>query len=133
MCGKKGLMKTIGTLLLLTVFLLGNTVWAESSRTDPAAGTTQTEEASHDTEYYLPVFETSDTHGYLADAADNEIVYLLAYISDKVQDARNGDLSRAVLLDGGDIYQGNTIPDIWLSKVLPFSVSEYSSAVSNSS
>ena len=62
--------------------------------------------------YTLPVFETSDVHGYLADTT-SEYEYRLAFISDKVKDARTQDgvyrKERAVLLDGGDIFQGNTI------------------------
>ena len=65
--------------------------------------------------YSLPVFETSDIHGYLVDTAyDNaeDYQYRLAYIADRVEDARDGDDSRTVLLDGGDIYQGNVISNL---------------------
>ncbi|MBR7015226.1 MAG: 5'-nucleotidase C-terminal domain-containing protein [Lachnospiraceae bacterium] len=66
--------------------------------------------------YYLPVFETSDIHGWLADASGSEPLYLLACISDKVKDVRGySDASRkdlAVLLDTGDIYQGNTMSNL---------------------
>ncbi len=69
-----------------------------------------------DSFYYLPVFETSDTHGYLADTSSEPYRYLLAYISDKVKDVRGyGEGARndlAVLLDGGDIYQGNTLSNL---------------------
>ena len=128
MYGKKTLMKTIGTILLLTVFLFRNAALAENPSPDLTTGTLLTEEtdlpsteagnpnpdgeASHDAQYYLPVFETSDTHGYVADISGNDVKYLLAYISDKVQDARGGDSRRAVLLDGGDIYQGNTMSNL---------------------
>ena len=71
------------------------------------------ENVCEDAYYLLPVFETSDTHGYLADFDDDATLYLLAYISDKVQDVRgHGADARkdyAVLVDGGDIYQGNTL------------------------
>ena len=71
------------------------------------------EAVNEDNYFTLPVFETSDTHGYLADFDDEDTLYLLAYISDKVKDVRgHGDDARnnyAVLLDGGDIYQGNTL------------------------
>ena len=73
----------------------------------------QEEEPSDETVYYLPVFETSDVHGYLAETSGKEPLYVLAYVSDKVQDARNrGGEYRAdttILLDGGDIYQGNLL------------------------
>ena len=66
--------------------------------------------------YFLPVFYTSDTHGYLADTSGDDILYLLAYISDKVRDVRghgaDARKDRAVLLDGGDIYQGNTMSNL---------------------
>jgi 2',3'-cyclic-nucleotide 2'-phosphodiesterase (5'-nucleotidase family) len=49
----------------------------------------------------------------LANIVDDDTQYLLAYISDKVQDVRGhgADAKKeyAVLLDGGDIYQGNTL------------------------
>lgn len=102
MCRKTGLVKAIGILLLAAVFLFGNTSLAETA---PA-------EAASDALYYLPVFETSDTHGHLADTSGEETIYLLAYISDKVRDVRNGDPGKAVLLDGGDIYQGNTVSNL---------------------
>ena len=53
--------------------------------------------------YTLPLFETSDTHGYLADTSGNDYKYRLAYICDKVKDVRGrGDAYRsdlALLLD----------------------------------
>ena len=66
--------------------------------------------------YILPVFETSDTHGYLADISETPYKYLLAFISDKVKDVRGyGGSARndlAILLDGGDIYQGSTLSNL---------------------
>ena len=65
--------------------------------------------------YILPVFETSDIHGSLLDTSSTQestYQYYLAYIADKVDDVRGGDNSRTVLLDGGDIYQGNVISNI---------------------
>lgn len=66
--------------------------------------------------YVLPLFETSDTHGYLADTSGDEYEYRLAYISDKVKDVRGyGDSYRkdlAILLDGGDIFQGNSLSSL---------------------
>lgn len=66
-------------------------------------------------DYVLPVFETSDLHGYLVNTAyENEASYQyrLAYIADKVDDARGGDARRTVLLDGGDVYQGNVVSNL---------------------
>ena len=66
--------------------------------------------------YSLPVFETSDLHGMLADTSGEAPLYLLAYISDKVKDIRGYEPDTrkelAVLLDGGDIYQGTTISSV---------------------
>ena len=60
--------------------------------------------------YALPIFETSDTHGRLADISTDSCQYRMAYISDKVKDVRGSGADYrkdlAVLLDGGDIYQG---------------------------
>ena len=66
--------------------------------------------------YRLPVFETSDIHGYIVGTAGEEYEYRLAYIADKVNDARNagGRLSSetVLLLDGGDIFQGSTLSNL---------------------
>ena len=65
--------------------------------------------------YRLPVFETSDVHGYIAEKNGDNYRYLLSYISDKVKDVRGYDNYRkdlALLLDGGDIYQGNTMSNL---------------------
>ena len=65
--------------------------------------------------YVLPVFETSDVHGFLVDTSsgsEDTYQYRLAYIADKVDDIRNGDSSRTILLDGGDIYQGNVVSNL---------------------
>ena len=64
-------------------------------------------------EFRLALIETSDIHGNLVggDAPDYE--YRVAYIADKVNDARRTedgmDNDRLVLLDGGDIYQGSAV------------------------
>lgn len=66
--------------------------------------------------YVLPVFETSDVHGYLLDTSsgnEETYQYRLAYIANEVKDAREtyGE-ENVVLLDGGDIYQGNVISNL---------------------
>ena len=64
-------------------------------------------------EYHLPVFETSDVHGSFVGEINEPHTYRLAYIADKVNDARltdeGTDPSRTVLLDTGDIVQGNPL------------------------
>ena len=91
--------------------------WGKRADADPSAfafsfyrlgNTDPEEEIAADESYTLPLFETSDVHGTLADTSGEEPVYLLAYISDKVKDARENGDDRAILLDGGDIHQGST-------------------------
>ena len=66
--------------------------------------------------YRLPVFETSDIHGYIAEKKEDVYQYYLAYISDKVKDVRGyGDKYNkdvALLVDGGDIYQGYSLSNL---------------------
>ena len=72
--------------------------------------------ANDENTYKLPVFETSDVHGYIAEQNGDNYQYLLSYISDKVKDVRGyGESYRkdvALLLDGGDMYQGNTMSNL---------------------
>lgn len=64
-------------------------------------------------EYRLPIFETSDIHGALIEGYEEPFGYKVAYIADKVNDARRDgdrlDPDKVILLDGGDIYQGNYV------------------------
>ena len=66
--------------------------------------------------YRLPVFETSDIHGYIADTSGEKTEYRLSWIADKVDDARrrSGEYREdtVVLLDGGDIFQGSTLSNL---------------------
>ena len=62
--------------------------------------------------YSLPVFETSDVHGKIAEISGENTGYLLAYIADKINDKRKNDKSRAVLVDGGDVYQGSPLSNL---------------------
>lgn len=70
--------------------------------------------------YTLPVFETTDIHGYIAEKNGDNYNYLLSYISDKVKDVRgygdNYNKDRALLLDAGDMYQGNTMSNLLAGK-----------------
>ncbi len=72
--------------------------------------------AGADGRYILPVFETSDIHGYIAEKGGENYQYRLAYISDKVKDVRGYasayDKNAALLLDAGDIYQGSTMSNL---------------------
>ena len=64
-------------------------------------------------EFRLPVFGTSDIHGSLVGEMEEPHKYMLAFIADKVEDARKTDsgfdTDRTVLIDGGDIYQGKMV------------------------
>lgn len=96
-----GTEETDPSLFRLSFYRLGNSLPDETVT-----------EAPH---YRLPVFFTSDVHGYLANIPDSGdgVEYTLSFIADKVRDVRGaGDGARkdlALLLDGGDIYQGNTL------------------------
>ena len=65
-----------------------------------------------DGDYRISVFETSDLHGTIADTSAENHQYRLAWIADKIDDARQGREDSVVLLDGGDIYQGNTLSNL---------------------
>ena len=64
-------------------------------------------------EYRLPVFCTADIHGALISGLNEPYEYKMSYIADKIHDARrDGDLEdpdRIILLDGGDVFQGNAV------------------------
>ena len=64
-------------------------------------------------EYRLVVIDTSDVHGGLAGGEEPNLEYRMAFIADKVNDARRTedgiDSDRVVLLDGGDIFQGSAL------------------------
>ena len=72
--------------------------------------------------YRLPLFETSDIHGYMVNTANEEYEYRLSWIAGKVDDKRreSGEFrkDRTVLLDGGDIFQGNTLSNLLEGKPL---------------
>ena len=63
--------------------------------------------------YRLPVIETSDIHGYLADDSGENVKYRMAWIADKIKDVRGSRYDTAVVLDGGDIYQGNIMSSFY--------------------
>ncbi|MEG2440147.1 MAG: 5'-nucleotidase C-terminal domain-containing protein [Acetivibrio sp.] len=69
--------------------------------------------------YTLPIVETSDVHGFLMDVSSGNkdtYQYRMAYISNLVNELRNTygatATGGALLLDGGDIYQGNPISNL---------------------
>ena len=71
-------------------------------------------------DYLLPLIETTDIHGLIADNSTDSIHYRLAYIADKVKDIRGHGgaykKDRLLLLDGGDLYQGTTISNLQQGK-----------------
>ena len=58
--------------------------------------------------YVLPVYQTTDIHGYIVHSGSDGEHYRLAYIANKVEP----DKDRRLLLDGGDIYQGASISNL---------------------
>lgn len=72
--------------------------------------------AAEEVTYSLPVFETTDVHGHLVDTSSADPAsyqYRLASIGKVISDARaNGDRDTTVVLDGGDIYQGNVVSNL---------------------
>ncbi len=77
--------------------------------TTPAPSPTPETPPSGD--YYLPLLQTTDLHGYIT-YTDNAVHYRLAYIADKADDLRGADRSRLLLVDGGDLYQGASVSNL---------------------
>lgn len=69
-----------------------------------------------DVTYILPVFETSDVHGFLVNTSGGSAdtyAYRMAYIAGAVDKARtDSDAATTLLLDGGDIYQGHVVSNL---------------------
>lgn len=65
--------------------------------------------------FVLPVYETTDVHGFLVDVSSGDpsaYEYRMAYIANTVNGTRKGDANTTILLDSGDIYQGNVISNL---------------------
>ncbi len=66
--------------------------------------------------YRLPVIETSDIHGNLVDLSGEKYAYRYAWTADKINDlrSRSGKYREdtSVLLDSGDIFQGNLLSNL---------------------
>ena len=77
--------------------------------TTPALSPTPETPPSGD--YYLPLLQTTDLHGYIT-YTDNAVNYRLAYIARKADDLRGTDRSRLLLVDGGDLYQGASVSNL---------------------
>ena len=76
----------------------------------------------------VPVVETSDIHGFLVDVSSGDpssYQYRMAYISNIVNELR--EQSDVLLLDGGDIYQGNAISNLSYGKsmIAAYDLMEY--------
>ena len=75
-----------------------------------SASSTDTEDPSL---VKIPVVETTDVHGFLVDVSSGDEAkyqYRMAYIADQLNELREN--SDVVLLDGGDIYQGNPVSNL---------------------
>ncbi len=66
--------------------------------------------------YRLPLIETSDIHGHLVDTSEDEYLYRYAWIADRIRDMRSmhGQYREdsSILLDGGDIFQGDILSNL---------------------
>ena len=65
--------------------------------------------------YVLPLFETTDVHGFMMDVSSGNpetYQYRMAYIANVVNEKRKGNPDTTLLLDTGDIYQGNVITNL---------------------
>ncbi|MBO6097430.1 MAG: bifunctional metallophosphatase/5'-nucleotidase [Bacteroidales bacterium] len=71
------------------------------------------EEKPQPVDYFLPVMETADIHGYLVYNDGQFNHYRMAFVADKANDIRgrgeDHDPGRLLLLDGGDLYQGSSL------------------------
>lgn len=91
---------------------------AGGSALTPGAETHWTVNAGKDAAGWdcIPVFETTDVHGYLMDTSSGNpdtFQHRLAYISNIVTQAREDSSNEGVLLlDGGDIYQGTPVSNM---------------------
>ena len=105
-------MKRIPAILFLLVF------GVSCAKPDPENGREDPRpEKPQAGEYTLPVFETTDMHGYILSTDNNGIVhYRMAYVADKVKDIRGRGQEyrkdRLLLLDGGDLYQGASVSNL---------------------
>ena len=87
--------------------------------------------AADTNDYILPVFQTTDVHGYIAEKSGDNYQYLLSYISDKVKDVRgygsDYNKDKALLLDSGDNYQGSTMSNLLNGQPITaaFSIMDY--------
>lgn len=80
------------------------------------AGCCKVKERPLSGEFYLPVMETTDIHGYIVSRENDFFHYRMAYIADKARDIRGHGAEyrkdRLLLLDGGDLYQGASISNL---------------------
>lgn len=71
--------------------------------------------------YTIPVVETSDVHGFVLDTSSGvpaTYQYRMAYVADAVDKLRNANDGDMLLLDGGDIYQGNPVSNLQAGKAM---------------
>ena len=115
---KKLLTALLSATMLMTVACTAAGPAEESTvpASEPAASESAAEPETKGKGAKIAVFETSDTHGYIADTSSMDeasFEYRLAYIAQVVNDARSsGDYDDVLLLDGGDIYQGAPISNL---------------------
>jgi 2',3'-cyclic-nucleotide 2'-phosphodiesterase (5'-nucleotidase family) len=103
---RKSILKFTAIFCVLAILAVSCPVMAAGTPAEPATATS----------YVLPVFETSDVHGFLVNTASGSeasYAYRMAYIAGIVDSARTASgAASTLLLDGGDIYQGNAISNL---------------------
>ena len=118
----KAIIFTIALLSFMVVLIASTIVYVykDPIPTESSTATEQTMESSSETktltEKRISVYETSDIHGKLVDTSSGDkstYQYRLAYMAKIFNDARiSGDYADVLLVDGGDIYQGDVVSNL---------------------
>ena len=128
-------MKKTGTILFLILFAVAVLAACGSQKAEPGqTGTAAAHVLPETSPQIVPsqeieqapvrirVFQTSDIHGYLTDTSSGDestFQYRLAFIAQIVNEARaSGEYDDVLLLDGGDIYQGNPVSNLLMGNAL---------------
>jgi len=92
-------------IIIVLLSLILSFLWIKNKNTDTTITETDTSNV-----YYLPVFETTDIHGYIVDISSGKeetYQYRLGFIANLIDELREeGDI---LLVDTGDCYQGNAL------------------------
>ena len=118
----KAIIFTVALLSFMVVLIASTIVYVykDPIPTETETSAEQTFESSSETktltEKRISVYETSDIHGKLVDISSGDkstYQYRLAYMAKIFNDARtSGDYADVLLVDGGDIYQGDVVSNL---------------------